>query len=66
MCANNPDRIKHIDVGTIKFDICYIRYIRCFINVCNQIMFKEFVSTSIFTLTYLHMQMVTHYFILSF
>ena len=38
----------------------------CFIIVCKQILFKEFVPTSNFTLTYLHMQMVTHHLILAF
>ena len=52
--ANIPDRINHLRVGRIKFDVCYIRQYVLYVSVISY--FKETVSKSNCIL-----QMVTHY-----
>ena len=60
-----PDRINHLRVIIINFDICYIRYYALYVSVISY--FKETVSKiKLYTDIFMPMQRVTRYLFLAF
>ena len=60
-----PDRIKHVRLVRINFDICYIRYYALNVSVISY--FKDTVSKiKLYTDIFMRKQRVTHYLFLAF